>query len=181
MTKPQEFISTLAPHARQSNRRLGIPASISLAQAILESGWGRSQLAQKAKNLFGIKAGRSWTGPVIELPTKEFRNGQWVTEVARWRVYESYTEAFIDHGRLFYNGLYDAALPHRSQAKEFLQRIAPVYATDPRYAEKVWNLVTTYKLHAFDLRPSEWALDPKLVPSRWYKAWADLWAKENKA
>lgn len=181
MTKPQEFIATLAPHARETNKRMGIPASISLAQAILESGWGKSQLAQKAKNLFGIKAGRSWTGPTLDLPTKEFRNGQWVTEVARWRAYPSYTEAFIDHAKLFYNGLYEDALAYRAQPKEFLQRIAPVYATDPRYVEKVWNLVTNYQLYAHDLKPAEWALDAKLVPERWYKQWAGLWAKGGRA
>jgi flagellum-specific peptidoglycan hydrolase FlgJ len=179
MNKAHAFIQTLAPHAQHATRKTGIPASVSLAQAILESGWGNSQLARRANNLFGIKAGSGWKGPTLSLPTKEFRGGRWVEEVAVWRAYPSYAEAFLDHARLFYNGCYETALAYRADPKKFLTHIAPVYATDPRYAEKVWNLVTQYGLFGHDLKPEAWALDPELVPERWYRQWHGLYGGER--
>lgn len=167
MSKPlPPFLREMLPHAVAANAKSGIPASVSLAQAVLESGWGKSGLA-RYKNLFGIKAGPGWQGETVLLPTREFRKGQWAVETARWRVYPSYEAAFLDHARLFYNGRYEAALAWRKNPKEFLQRIAPVYATDPRYAEKVWGLIETYGLTRYDVKPEGWRLEASLVPTRW--------------
>lgn len=175
----EDFFRKLAPYAQEAQRRTGIPASVSLAQAALESGFGRSGLAKTANNLFGIKAGRSWKGKTVTLPTREWVNGQWVTVDAVWRAYDTPLEAFLDHGRLFYNGLYDAALPYRSSPEEFVKRIAPIYATDPKYADKLLTIIRRYALTQYDLPPSQWALDPAIVPAKWYQAWAKAVGKDK--
>ena len=95
------FISQIVSGAKQSYEETGIFPSITLAQAILESGWGRSGLAIKANNLFGIKADSGWKGKVLEMPTQEHVNGGIITIIARWRVYESWNESVIDHGKFF--------------------------------------------------------------------------------
>ena len=74
--KPQDFITLIGPAAQASRLQTGIPASFVVAQAALESGWGESGLAKRAKNLFGIKADRSWSGQRITLNTREFLNQQ---------------------------------------------------------------------------------------------------------
>lgn len=117
---------------------------VCLAQAALESNWGRSGLATRALNLFGIKAGRSWAGPVLELPTKEWskERGTYDT-VARWRVYPSWNECIVDYATVL-NGMpwYQDAVVAASDPEAFLQGLLPNgkepgWATDPGYAEKV--------------------------------------------
>jgi flagellum-specific peptidoglycan hydrolase FlgJ len=85
--KPQEFIDQIAPAAIACHKATGIPASFTLAQAALESGWGASRLAQQGRNLFGVKADRAWKGPTINMDTGEVINGKRVTVPAIWRAY----------------------------------------------------------------------------------------------
>ena len=94
----QAFISLVAPGAMATQQRYGIPAAVTIAQAIDESGWGRSVLATADHNLFGIKG----AGPAGRdmLPTREHENGVWVTRTAPFRVYHSVAESIEDHGRL---------------------------------------------------------------------------------
>lgn len=168
------FLEEMIPHAQEMQRRTGIPASVALAQAALESGFGRSLLAKQAKNLFGVKAGKSWKGETISLPTTEYIQGKPVRVVARWRKYPSYRDSFMDLARVYYNGLYDEALPYRRDPKEFIRRAGKVYATDPDYANKVIALIEKYGLDKYDLPAEAWSLDPNIVPEPWYSAWAKL-------
>src|SRR5262249_7335055 len=94
------FIDSIAADAVRTEKQMGIPASVTIAQAILESGWGRSGLTQSANNYFGIKG----TGPAgyVVLPTKEYLNGQWVTINAKFRKYHNAQESFTDHAQFFY-------------------------------------------------------------------------------
>jgi len=184
---PDEFIAWLAPHARAGNRRTGIPASVVIAQAALESAWGDSRLAREAANLFGIKAGRSWRGRVISAPTREYIDGEWITLPGAWRVfpnsdaavaaglpasslfryYSSPLESVEDHARVIYNGLYAAALANRSEPEAFANALTGVYATDPHYGTKLITTMRARDLTRFDVPPAEWALDPGLVPPEW--------------
>lgn len=121
---------------------------VATAQACLESGWGKSLLAQKANNLFGIKAGSSWTGKTIELPTREFRNDQWVEETASWRKYDSYDDCLEDYGRILTNLRYAAAAKAAMTGDEEayaygLQKGG--WATDPDYAQKLLKMVETVR------------------------------------
>lgn len=172
------FFDELVPYAQEMQRRTGIPASVALAQAALESGFGKSLLSKQAKNLFGIKAGRSWKGETISLPTTEYYQGKPVRVMARWRKYNSYLDAFIDLARVYYNRLYDEALPYRQNPREFIKRAAKTYATDPQYAEKVIALIDKYQLDQYDVPPSKWALDRRIVPETWYQAWAKAYGEE---
>ncbi len=95
----QAFISMVAPGAIAAQQRYGIPASVTIAQAIDESGWGQSRLAAADHNLFGIKG----TGPAGSdmRPTREYENGIWVTRTAPFRVYHNIAESIAEHGRLW--------------------------------------------------------------------------------
>lgn len=181
---PDEFIAWLAPHATAANRRTGIPASVVIAQAALESGWGDSRLTRDAANLFGIKAGSSWRGRVISAPTREYVNGDWVTLPGAWRIYPDRAAAVAaglptsslfrvysspiagieDHARVIYNGLYSAALANRARPEAFAHALTGVYATDPHYGTKLVTTMRARNLTRFDVPPSSWALDPGLVP-----------------
>ncbi|MGD0609409.1 MAG: glucosaminidase domain-containing protein, partial [Streptosporangiaceae bacterium] len=94
----QAFISQVAPGAMAAQVRFGIPAAVTIAQAIDESGWGQSVLAVRDHNLFGIKG----TGPAGAdmLPTQEYENGRWVTLTAAFRVYHNVAESIADHSQL---------------------------------------------------------------------------------
>lgn len=142
------FESRLRSHAEQASRETGIPAKFMLAQAALESGWGRREIkgsdGASSHNLFGIKAGADWKGPVVETLTTEYVNGVAVKKVERFRAYSSYAESFRDYGRLITeNPRYKTALASVGDARAFageLQRAG--YATDPQYAAKMTSIIT---------------------------------------
>ncbi len=143
---PTDFVHQLSEPAREASRRTGMPAPLILAQAALETGWGRREIPTadggNSHNLFGIKAGANWDGPTTEVVTHEYINGQRTRVVDRFRVYDSYAEAFADHGRLIsenprYAPVLDAA--DAKQAAQALQNGG--YATDPAYADKLVALM----------------------------------------
>ncbi|MFD1907115.1 glycoside hydrolase family 73 protein [Paenibacillus rhizoplanae] len=93
-----EFIARIASFAVADMQRTRIAASLTIAQAALESGWGTSGLTLKANNLFGIKG----SGPAgsLALPTTEYRNGQAVQVTAQFRSYNNWGESVTDHSAL---------------------------------------------------------------------------------
>jgi len=139
--------------------RYGIPASITLAQGMLESNWGRSDLAVKANNHFGIKCGNDWTGPTFSWEDDEYKNGNIVKSC--FRVYNSVSESFDDHSAFLskkrYRFLYDYGVyDYKSWAKGLVKA---GYATDPKYADKLIFIIEKYNLFEFDsqYRPAEYA------------------------
>lgn len=170
------LIEWLALHAtREQNRPLpqdfekyGIPASVTIAQAILETGWLRTntpssrKMIYAAKNLFGIKG----VGPAghVEIPTYEHIDGRTVLVKAKFRAYHSYAESFEDHTKLLTNSRYYAdALKYRGDPQRYIREVAKNYATDPNYADKIWSIVTRYNLTRFD-RPRK--ISERTVPVR---------------
>src|SRR6185437_2533420 len=91
----QAFISQVAPGTIAAQQRYGVPASVTIAQAIEESAWGQSSLAAQYHNLFGVKG----SGPAgsVTLPTQEYQNGSWVTVDAQFAVYHNDAESIADH------------------------------------------------------------------------------------
>lgn len=88
-------------------------ARAAIAQAALESAWGTSLLAARYNNLFGMKAGTAWRGPVTQMPTKEWDGSKYIDVVATWRVYPSWNECLVDYGRFIRDRWWFAdALPH---------------------------------------------------------------------
>jgi flagellum-specific peptidoglycan hydrolase FlgJ len=147
----QAFISEVAPGALAAQREYGVPAAVTIAQAIDESGWGQSQLALQDKNLFGIKG----TGPAgtVLLPTQEFEGGEWVTVNAPFRVYSSVAQSITDHTLLLAtSSSYKPAMANRLSPDTFANHLTGVYATDPSYGSTLIGLMRSYNLYRFDGR-----------------------------
>jgi hypothetical protein len=145
----QAFISLVAPGAIAAEQRYGIPAAVTIAQAIDESGWGQSELATADHNLFGIKG----TGPGGRdvRPTREYENGAWVTRHAAFRVYHNIAESIADHGRLLATGAaYQRAMASRHLPDAFATALTGVYATDPDYGANLIALMRLYHLYRYD-------------------------------
>jgi flagellum-specific peptidoglycan hydrolase FlgJ len=144
------FINEVAPAAIATQREYGVPASVTIAQAIDESGWGLSELATKAHNLFGIKG----AGPAgsLTLPTREYENGSWVPATASFRAYNDYAESIADHGRLLATAsVYRHAMADRTMPDAFAADLAGVYATNPSYGGQLVGLMRLYDLYRFDV------------------------------
>ena len=143
---PTDFVHQLSGPAREASRRTGMPAPLILAQAALETGWGRREIASadggNSHNLFGIKAGADWKGPTTEVVTHEYINGQRTQVVDRFRVYDSYAEAFADHGRLIGENPRYAPVLQAADAEQAARALqSGGYATDPAYADKLVALM----------------------------------------
>ncbi|MCG6656259.1 flagellar assembly peptidoglycan hydrolase FlgJ [Halomonas campisalis] len=138
----ERFMERLAQPAQVASRRTGVPAELILAQAALETGWGRHEIATQdggnSHNLFGIKAGSSWRGKTTDVVTHEYLNGQRTRLVDTFRVYDSFEEAFTDYARLIGDNPRYAAVTTAGSAEQAARELqAGGYATDPAYADKL--------------------------------------------
>jgi len=146
-SSPQHFVNRLWPHAAQAARELGVPPHFLLAQAALESGWGRHEIRRSdgspSHNLFGIKAGSDWHGAVAYATTTEYVNGKPTTRREPFRAYASYAEGFRDYAHLLKNNpRYAPALAGGADAAVFAQGLQRAgYATDPMYADKLTRVI----------------------------------------
>jgi Mannosyl-glycoprotein endo-beta-N-acetylglucosaminidase len=145
----QAFINEVASGAMATQRQYGVPAAVTIAQAIDESGWGQSVLATNDHNLFGIKG----TGPAgsDQLPTQEVINGQLVNLSSSFQVYQSVAQSIDAHGRLLArSGDYAGAMTQAHDPNAFAAALTGVYATDPGYGAKLIQLMQQYDLYRFD-------------------------------
>ncbi len=148
---PSEFIMRLTPSAVESQRKSGVLASITIAQAALESGWGESGLARAGNNLFGIKADSRWRGETLTLNTREFIKGQWMVVPAKWRKYPSWQNSIDDHAAFLKRNPRYKACFLCTTAPAFAQALAQAgYATDPDYANKLIALMSKHQLQSLD-------------------------------
>lgn len=157
MTKT-EFIQLFATPIIESTRGTGLLPSVKMAQAALETGWGKSFVAD-ANNLFGIKATGYhtpyWKGKAVYSYTKEFENGQYVDKKLAFRAYNSVTDSIRDHSNLLtslsrYKPVL-AATTYQEQAKA-LQSAG--YATDPGYAAKLISIIEQNNFQELDKKKS---------------------------
>ncbi len=149
--KPQEFIALIGPAAHASAANTGVPASFTVAQAALESGWGTSSLARDGKNLFGVKADPAWRGDVLYINTREFLNGAWTTVAARWRKYTDWQDCIDDHAAFLHQNRRYAACFACTTGKAFAKAVAKAgYATDPDYAAKLISIIEQHQLADLD-------------------------------
>src|SRR5882672_7178570 len=167
MATPAEqkaFIKSAADPAQQSEKKTGVPASVTISQAILESGWGEHHMGD-ANNYFGIKAQQGKDGKItfgdvatgfVDKITKEFdKNGKAFTVVAHFRSYKDMAGSFIDHGIfLTSNTRYRKALDAYAESKdadEFARGLQKAgYATDPNYAKTLISLMKKFELTQFN-------------------------------
>lgn len=138
-----EFVNTMLPMAREAAARIGVDPRYLVAQAALETGWGKSvmraQDGSSSHNLFGIKAGSSWKGDSARAITSEFRNGEMVRETAQFRSYDSYKDSFHDLVTLLQtNNRYQDVVKSADNPEQFVRELQKAgYATDPDYASKI--------------------------------------------
>lgn len=148
------WLKTAVADAKIATIGTGVLPSITVAQAILESGWGQSILTSAPYyNLFGIKQGTGWQGAIVNMKTSEYVNGKWVTISAPFRAYSSQMASFQDHTKfLLTNSRY--AGNGVINAKNYVNMAnglqAAGYATDPTYANRLINLVERYNLQSLD-------------------------------
>ncbi|WPO49988.1 MULTISPECIES: flagellar assembly peptidoglycan hydrolase FlgJ [Pseudomonas] len=146
-----EFVATMLPMAQQAADRIGVDPRYLVAQAALETGWGKSVMRQQdgssSHNLFGIKAGSSWKGDQARAITSEFRNGQMVKETAEFRSYASYQDSFHDLVTLLQsNNRYQEVLKSADNPEQFVRELQKAgYATDPDYASKISQIAKQMK------------------------------------
>lgn len=156
------FIKAAVPGAQRSDRETRVPASVTLAQAILETGSGT--IAAGANNYFGIKAtavakqpgvyqwGVNGVGCVLR-KTQEVMGGRSVTTIGAFRAYEGLSESIEDHGaRLLANDVYRGAFQYTEKPEKFARVIARYYATDPSYGDKVVAIMRSEKLTRYDVK-----------------------------
>jgi LysM repeat protein len=152
-TPQEQFIASIAEAAVESADNTGVPASVTIAQAILESYWGSSRLAREANNFFGIKAQtRGGSAGSIWFDVWEVIGGRNVMQAQAFRAYTTIAESFVDHGRFFTeNGRYGSAMAAKNDARQFARELNRAgYATDPSYASKLIGLMDRYDLYRYD-------------------------------
>ncbi len=138
-----EFVATMLPMAEAAAKRIGIDPKYLVAQAALETGWGKSVMraedGSSSHNLFGIKAGQSWQGGQARAITSEFRDGAMVKETAQFRSYDSYQDSFHDLVTLLQsNDRYKEVVKSADNPERFVRELQKAgYATDPNYASKI--------------------------------------------
>lgn len=141
--------------AQKTQELYGVPASVTLAQIILESGGsyagGLSLLAHKYNNLFGIKAGSSWTGKTVNMSTGEEVNGSHITIKDNFRWYDSVMDSIIDHGKLLAQPFYTKYTASATNADEYARAIHKAgYATDSSYADTLISIMKRDNLYQYD-------------------------------
>ena len=151
---PDEFIQTMRPHAERAAREIGVDPDLLIAQAALETGWGKRVIKNSdgtnSHNLFGIKASRAWDGDSVNVGSLEYRNGVAKKEVSAFRSYSSFTESFNDYVDFIKNqSRYDNAVDQAGNRKEYIKGLQTAgYATDPNYANKVMDILERKSLQA---------------------------------
>ncbi|EAQ98457.1 flagellar assembly peptidoglycan hydrolase FlgJ [Congregibacter litoralis] len=143
---PREFADRLRPLAEEAARELGVDADVLLAQAALETGWGKhvtTGAQGSSHNFFNIKAGADWDGATVTVQTMEYRDGVAVREVARFRAYESAADSFADYAALIKGSpRYSDARELAADGEQYLRELQRAgYATDPAYADKVLSIL----------------------------------------
>jgi flagellar protein FlgJ len=143
------FVKQHSEVASAIEKKTGIPAGFMLGQAGHETGWGKHEIKLKGGepscNLFGIKAGASWTGKVAEVTTTEYVNGTAQKCVQKFRAYDSYADAFKDYARMISESPRYAKVKDQSNsAHAFASGLQKAgYATDPDYAAKLSRAINT--------------------------------------
>lgn len=182
------FINKIKKGAFEAYYDFGILPSLTMAQAILESGWGKASIGN---NIFGIKASADWKGKTQTVQTREFTGTKWITINAKFRDYNSIEECIRDRSLFLSKPRYAKVLAAKDYKTASLEIYRAGYATDPKYPSKLITIIEQNKLYEFD---REVKSKPKLepikkqegvntmannIPSQWAKESWD-WAVKNK-
>ncbi|NQZ53521.1 MAG: flagellar assembly peptidoglycan hydrolase FlgJ [Piscirickettsiaceae bacterium] len=144
---PESFVQHLWPMAKQAADKLGVTPEVILAQAALETGWGKHVIKKVGEpssyNLFNIKADSRWDGDSVAIGSVEYRDGVAVKEQSHFRMYESYQQSFDDYVNFIQTQpRYSQALEHSSDPEKFIEELHKAgYATDPSYTDKIKRIM----------------------------------------
>jgi len=143
---PTDFVNRVWPHAVSAAQSLGVPPHFLVAHSALETGWGKTEIrsvdGSPTYNIFGVKAGRNWSGPSVEVQTTEYVNGVAQSTREKFRVYGSYAEAFADYASLLRNNSRFSGVLGQQDGVQFARSLQQSgYATDPMYAEKLGRII----------------------------------------
>lgn len=145
MSIQSDFINRIAPAAQRVSAQTGVPASVIISQAALESRWGQSDLSKKYNNYFGVK------GKGVALPTYEYRNGVPKVEYAQFKTYNSLDESLLDYAKTLRNDRYKNAFRYTNDPAKFVQEVKNGgYATDPNYVKHVLGVINSNNLTKYD-------------------------------
>lgn len=141
------YVDRVWPHAVEAAALTGVPAHFLVAHSALESGWGKHEIrtanGSPSFNIFGIKAGRNWSGPTAEVHTTEFVNGVAQSTRATFRAYGSYGEAFRDYAKLLQSKPRFSEVLGQQDGTQFARSLQQAgYATDPMYADKLARIIS---------------------------------------
>ena len=145
---PQDFVDKLWPIAQKIGGEMGVEPKAIIAQAALETGWGKHIIHQSngenSHNLFGIKADRRWVGEIAKVSTLEYKNGIAKKEIAPFRVYESYESSLKDYSHFVKESdRYKGAVINGKSIKGYSEGLqSGGYATDPNYASKIQRIAS---------------------------------------
>jgi len=150
---PAEFIDQMLPGARLCQRTSGIPASFTIAQAALETGWGKDA---PGNNIFGIKADAAWKGPTVQFQTREVIKGTNIRIIGTFRAYPNWSACIQDRAQFFLRNPRYAKCFREKTGEGWARAVAAAgYATDPHYAESLIAVMDGRKLQRYDALPAE--------------------------
>jgi flagellar protein FlgJ len=152
MNKQEIFVAAYYDAAIETQINFKVPHLVTLGQAALESGWGKSA---PGNNFFGIKAFKSWTGPKQMLDTYEFKDGVRIKVKAAFRLYDTPYDSFVDHADTL-KKRFPVAFQYQNNPEEFIRSVQRdhqyKYATDPDYAKKIISIMALIKQIVNDLK-----------------------------
>lgn len=141
----RDFVNRVWPYAQEAAQATGVPAQFLVAHAALETGWGKSEIRRadgnSSYNLFGIKAGKNWSGATVEAATTEYVGGNAQAVKEKFRAYGSYAEAFRDYANLLQRPRFSGVVGQQD-GTDFARSLQQAgYATDPMYADKLSRII----------------------------------------
>lgn len=149
---PAEFIAQILPGAQACQRANGIPASFTIAQAALESGWGSRA---PGNNLFGVKADKAWKGPTVDVPTHEVIKGKRIAITDKFRAYPNWAACVLDRAAFFKANPRYAACFREKTGEGWARAVAAAgYATDPNYAASLIAVMRGRNMAQYDAQPA---------------------------
>ena len=178
------FINLIKPGAIKAYHSIGVLPSLTIAQAILETGWGKSSIGN---NIFGIKANSTWTGKTKKAPTHEYVNGKKIYVNAIFRDYNTIEESIEDRSKFLSSLRYKKVIDAKDYREAALEIFKAGYATDPTYSQKLITIIEQNNLQLIDNEVkkgvgnimTEQNKPNQNTPSTWAKeAWD--WAIKNK-
>ena len=174
----EQFLNIIHSAVVADMQKTKILASLTGAQALIESNKGNSGLTQKANNLFGIKANSAWTGPFVTMKTKENYNGQLVTVDAKFRAYGSWTESINDHSNfLLVNKRYSNLIGVTDYKTACVLIKQDGYATSSTYTKTLTDTIEKYNLWLWDLEALGGSIPVSFVVGQTYTLQSDMYVR----